>query len=390
MLFLNWRDTGHPEGGGSEVYAERVTDGLARLGHDVTFLTARYPGSAASERRESGVRVVRIGGQLSVYPRAAWAVRRGQVPRPDVIIETQNGVPYLAAVWSRRTTHVVLVHHVHREQWPVVFGPIWARAGWWLESRLAPLANRRRPYVAVSEVTRSELGDLGVSSARVRVIHNGAIPPVPHDVQRSEKPQLLLLGRLVPHKRVEMALEAMTRLRPEFPTARLIIAGRGWWEGHIRAEVERLQLTDCVDMVGFVSDTERHRLYASSWVSLVPSVKEGWGLVVVEAGMHATPTIAFKGTGGITESIIDGETGYLAEADDVEDFVRLTRVLLLDRAERQRLGKGAEAFAARFTWEQTVSRFDSAIRDAVARRRHGARQATAGTRDSGERQFKAP
>ncbi len=368
VLFLNWRDTGHPEGGGSEVYAERVADGLAGLGHDVTLLTARYPGSAARETRASGARVVRAGGRLSVYPSAAWAVRSGGVPRPDVIIETQNGVPYLAAVWSPRTPHVVLVHHVHREQWPVVFGPVMARAGWWLESRLAPMVNRRRPYVAVSEVTRSELGDLGVSPQRVRVIHNGAIPPVPHDVRRSEEPQLLLLGRLVPHKRVEIALEALANLRAEFPTARLVIAGRGWWEDEIRAEVARLGLGDCVDMLGFVSDTERHRLYASSWVSLVPSVKEGWGLVVVEAGIHATPTIAFKGTGGITESIVDGQTGYLADADDVDDFVRLTRALLLDQAERQRLGKGAEAFAAGFTWEQTVARFDSTIREAVARR----------------------
>jgi glycosyltransferase involved in cell wall biosynthesis len=373
VLYLNWRDTGHPEGGGSEVYAEHVCDGLARLGHDVTLLTARYDGSTPQERRPSGVRVVRTGGRLSVYPQAAWAVWSGQVARPDVIVETQNGVPYLAALWAWRTPHVVLVHHVHREQWPVVFGPLMARAGWFVESRVAPVVNRRRPYVAVSEVTRRELGELGVDPGRVRVIHNGAIPPPPHDVRRSPEPQLLLLGRLVPHKRIEMALEAMARLLPQFPTARLVIAGRGWWEEEIRAEIDRQGLSDAVDLVGFVSETERHRLLASSWVSLVPSVKEGWGLVVVEAGMHATPTIAFDGTGGITESILDGETGYLARADDIDDFVRLTRRLLLDESERTRLGKGAETFAADFTWDQTVARFDTAIRDAVARRARGIR-----------------
>jgi glycosyltransferase involved in cell wall biosynthesis len=366
VLYLNWRDTAHPEGGGSEVYAERVTDGLAALGHEVTLLTARYPGSTAEEVRPSGVRVVRRGGRLGVYPRAAWAVRTGQVERPDVIIETQNGVPYLAALWAPRTPHVVLVHHVHREQWPVVFGPRLARIGWWVESRLAPLVNRRKPYVTVSEVTRTELDELGVAPHRVEVVHCGAIPPVPHDVHRSAEPSLLVLGRLVPHKRVELALEAMVRLREEFPTARLVVAGRGWWEDPIRATVDRLGLADCVEVVGFVSETERHRLLASTWVSLVPSIKEGWGLVVVEAGMHATPTVAFDGTGGITESIIDGESGYLAVADDLDDFVRLTRRLLLDRSERERLGKGAEAFAEGFTWDATVVKWDRAIADAVS------------------------
>jgi glycosyltransferase involved in cell wall biosynthesis len=368
VLFLNWRDTGHPEGGGSEVYAEHVCDGLAGLGYDVTLLTARYEGAAEDEVRGSGARVVRLGGRLGVYPGAAWAVRSGRVARPDVIVETQNGVPYLAALWAPRTTHLVLVHHVHREQWHVVFGPTAARLGWFIESRVAPWVNRRRPYVAVSEVTRTELAGLGVDRERVRVVHNGALPPPPHDVRRSPEPQLLVLGRLVPHKRVEVALEVMARLRAEFPTARLVVAGRGWWEHEVRDEVERLGIGDVVDLAGYVSETERHRLLASSWVSLVPSVKEGWGLVVVEAGMHATPTIAFRGTGGITESIVDGQTGYLAAPDDVDDLTELTRRLLLDGAERERLGKAAEEFASQFTWQRTVEQFDGAIRDALSRR----------------------
>ncbi len=372
VLFLNWRDTGHPEGGGSERYAQEVTDGLARLGHQVTLLTARYPGSCADEVRPSGVRVLRRGGRFGIYPWAARAVRSGLVEAPDVIVETQNGVPYLTALWAPRTPHLVLVHHVHREQWPVVVGPVLAHVGWWLESRLAPFVNRHRPYVAVSEVTRRQVADLGVAPERIRVVHCGAIPPVPHDVERSEEPQLVVLGRLVPHKRVEIALETMARLRTEFPTARMVVAGRGWWEDNIRAAVTRLGLEDCVDVVGFVSEAERHRLLASSWVSLVPSLKEGWGLVVVEAGMHATPSVAFDGTGGLTESIVDGETGYLAAADDLEDFVALTRRLLLDRSERERLGKGAEAFAASFTWEATVARWDQTLREVVRARRSGA------------------
>lgn len=368
VLFLNWRDTGHPEGGGSEVYAEHVCDGLAGLGYDVTMLTARYEGAPEEEVRRSGARVVRLGGRLSVYPRAAWGVRSGRVARPDVVVETQNGVPYLAALWAGRAAHLVLVHHVHREQWRVVFGPAMARLGWFVESRVAPWVNRRRPYVAVSEVTREELAGLGVDRDRVRVIHNGALPPPPHDVRRSPEPQLLVLGRLVPHKRVEVALEVMSRLRAEFPTARLVVAGRGWWADEVRDEVDRLGLGDVVDLVGYVSETERHRLLASSWVSLVPSVKEGWGLVVVEAGIHATPTIAFRGTGGITESIVDGETGYLAAPDDVDDLTELTRRLLLDGAERERLGKAAEEFASGFTWQRTVEQFDGAIRHALSRR----------------------
>ena len=366
MLLLNWRDTGHPDGGGSEVYLEHVADGLAARGRDVTILTARYAGSAAHEVRSSGVRVVRTGGRLGVYPMAALTVLQRRVPRPDVVIETQNGMPYLAALWARRTPHAVLVHHVHREQWPVVFPPRVARAGWWIESRLAPRVNRGRPYVTVSELSRAELVDLGVRADRVRVVHNGVLPPPAQDVGRTAHPQLLVLGRLVPHKRVEIALSVVERLRPEFPDLRLVVAGRGWWEDELRREVDERGLAGAVELRGFVSDEERHRLYASSWVSLVPSLKEGWGLVVVEAGLHETPSVAFDGAGGVTESIIDGTTGLLARRDDVDHFVALTRELLLDEDRRTDMGLKAAAFASQFTWPETVAGFDALVDELLA------------------------
>ncbi|XVX21865.1 glycosyltransferase family 4 protein [Actinomycetota bacterium] len=361
VLLLNWRDTGHPEGGGSEVYAENVAEGLSGLGYDVTMLTARYPGSDPVTIRPEGTRIVRFGGRLGVYPQSMLAVLLRRVPKPDIIIEVQNGLPYLARLWAPGTPHIQLVHHVHREQWPVVFGPVVSRLGWFAESRIAPVVNRSRPYVAVSELTRSELAELGVEPERVRVIHNGTIPPPPHDIERTAYPSLLVLGRLVPHKRVEIALTAVERLRHEFPGLRLVVAGRGWWEEQLAAEVERRGLGDCVELAGFVSDERRHELYASSWVSLVPSLKEGWGLVVVEAGLHETPSIAFHGAGGVAESIVDGETGLLARWDDVDHFTDLTRQLLRDEERRLAMGRAAKAFASGFTWESTVAKLADLI-----------------------------
>jgi hypothetical protein len=79
------------------------------------------------------------------------------------VVDVQNGVPFLSPLVRRRTPVVNLVHHVHREQWGVVFGPTVARAGWFLESKVAPRVYGRSRYVAVSESTRDELGGLGVT-----------------------------------------------------------------------------------------------------------------------------------------------------------------------------------------------------------------------------------
>jgi glycosyltransferase involved in cell wall biosynthesis len=363
VLFLNWRDTTHPEGGGSEVYVERVAAGLAAQGRPVTLFCAAHPGAAASER-VGGIRVVRRGGRLTVYLHAWWAHLTGRLGRHGVVVDVQNGLPFFSALWCRRPL-VVLVHHVHREQWRVVLPPLQARVGWWIESRLAPRVYRRARYVAVSEATRRELAALGVPPAAVTVVHNGTTAggqgePVP----RTPYPSVCVLGRLVPHKRVELALEAAARIRPHLPELRVLIVGQGYWEPRLREAVDRLGLQDAVELLGWVDEEAKRRVLASSWVLAMPSLKEGWGLAVLEAAAAGTPTVAFRAAGGLRESVLHGATGLLA--DDLEEFTRHLVWVLLNRHLRERLGEAARAHAARFTWPQTVAAFAAVLDAATA------------------------
>jgi hypothetical protein len=135
VLILNWRDLRNPEGGGSELYAESVASALARRGHPVTIMCAAHENGDAEESTPDGVRIVRRGGRHTVYLRAAWEYLRGRLGCPAVVIDVQNGMPFLARLYTRVPV-VLLVHHVHREQWRVVLGPTAARFGWWVESWL--------------------------------------------------------------------------------------------------------------------------------------------------------------------------------------------------------------------------------------------------------------
>src|SRR5947207_7853147 len=114
VLLLNWRDCGHPEGGGAETFLERVAAGLGRRGHEVTVRCAAYPGARPDEVVD-GVRFIRRGGRFTVYLRAAaYLVRRsGDF---DVVVDVQNGMPFWAPLFSRAPV-VNVTHHVHREQW---------------------------------------------------------------------------------------------------------------------------------------------------------------------------------------------------------------------------------------------------------------------------------
>lgn len=362
IALLNWRDTGHPEGGGSERYIEVVAAGLAAAGHSVTLFCAKYDGAPRLEFRD-GYRIVRAGGKLTVYPRALQMLWSGRLGRPDVVVDVQNGLPF----WSRLATRapvVVLVHHLHREQWRVIYGRTLAALGWWLESRVAPRLYRRSRYVAVSDVTRAELNAIGVHRQRCTVIHNGTAEAPVTSAAREVTPRICVLGRLVPHKRIEHVLDATAQLLIRWPKLRVAIVGDGWWREHLFERAHVLGLGEVVEFLGHVDDQQKHDELARAWLLAAPSVKEGWGLVVVEAATHRVPTVGYRQAGGLAESVIDGETGLLA--DDYAGFVAAIEKLLDDPTLREQMGRSAERYAAKFSWTTTIEAWERLLTDVAS------------------------
>jgi glycosyltransferase involved in cell wall biosynthesis len=353
VLLLCWRDTGHPQGGGSETYLQRIGAQLAASGVDVTLRTARYAGAPRNEIVD-GVRISRAGGRYSVYVLAllAMALRFGPLRRPDVVVDTQNGLPFLARlIYGRRVA--VLVHHCHREQWPVA-GPVLGRLGWFIESRLSPRVNRRNQYVTVSLPSARDLVALGVDHERIAVVRNGLDEAPAHTLSgpRAAAPRAVVLSRLVPHKQIEDALEAVAELRSRIPDLHLDIIGDGWWRRRLVDHAHRLGMTDAVTFHGHVDDVTKHRVLQHSWVHVLPSRKEGWGLAVVEAAQHNVPTVGYRSSGGLSDSIVDGVTGILV--DNHAELVDRLEQLLCDPVLRDQLGAKAQARSVEFSWTQSA------------------------------------
>ena len=361
VVFLSWRDTANPEGGGAERYLEKMAEGLVERGCSVTIFCAAHAAAPPEEVR-GGIRFVRRGGKLSVYAAGMRALRRGDLSGPDgrldLVVDVQNGLPFFSRVVTRVPV-LVLVHHVHREQWPVVYPGATGRVGWWIERRLAPRLYRHSQYVAVSRATREELVELGVAADRIAVVHNGTDPYQAVDPGKSPEPMVAVVGRLVPHKQVEHAVDAVLALRAVLPDVRLHVVGSGWWEAELASYVEAAGAGGCVVMEGHVTEEHKHEVYERAWVLALPSLKEGWGLVIGEAGMHATPAVAYRSAGGTRESIEDGHSGLLV--DTQEEFTDALRRVLTDQQLRRRLSAGALEVSHRFTWTQSQLSFAEVV-----------------------------
>jgi glycosyltransferase involved in cell wall biosynthesis len=362
VVFLSWRDTHNPEGGGAELYLEKIAAGLVDRGCEVTIFCAAHA-AAPPEETIDGIRFVRRGSKLSVYGVGMAALRRGDLGKPDIVVDVQNGMPFFSRLVTRKPV-VVLVHHVHREQWPVVYPGTTGRVGWWIERRLAPRLYRREQYVAVSRATRTELRQLGVTGPRVAVVHNGTDRARAVDAAKSPTPMIAVVGRLVPHKQVEHAIDAAIALRAEFPDLRLHVVGSGWWEGNLHEYAEQRGAGETVVFEGHVDEQRKHEIYEQAWVLALPSLKEGWGLVVGEAGMHDTPAVAYRSAGGTQESIEDGVSGLLV--DSPTELTNTLGDVLRDETLRGQLAVGARKVSHTFTWEHAQESFAVVLRTVLA------------------------
>ncbi|QBX56864.1 glycosyltransferase family 1 protein [Nocardioides seonyuensis] len=353
IVFFNWRDTTNPEGGGSERYVEAMARGVVAHGGRATIFCAAHDQAPADEVI-GGVEFVRRGNHVAIYLIGALRLLLGTFGKVDLVVDVQNGLPFFTRLVTRAPV-VVLVHHVHREQWPIVYPGLVGRLGWWIERILAPWLYRRSQYIAVSRATRGELIALGIGQDRIAVIHNGTSPPPAVEHTRSTQPTLCVLGRLVPHKQVEHAIDAVVALRETHPDAHLIVVGNGWWDADLSEYVAKEGAADFVTFTGHVSERRKHEILAQSWLMLLPSLKEGWGIVVGEAGSQGVPTIAYSTAGGTRESISHDKSGLLV--DTPAAFTEAVRRLVEDDAERERLGRGAHAMSHTFSWAHSQGSF---------------------------------
>jgi glycosyltransferase involved in cell wall biosynthesis len=158
---------------------------------------------------------------------------------------------------------------------------------------------------------------------------------------------------LVPHKQIEDVLDAVALLAPVVPGLRLDVVGGGWWDERLVAHARRLGISSAVTFHGHVDEATKHEVLQQAWVHALPSRKEGWALAVIEAAQHGVPTVGYRSSGGLTDSIVDGVTGLLV--DDHRGLVTALETLLTDAVLRDQLGAKAQVRAAEFSWPQSAS-----------------------------------
>jgi glycogen(starch) synthase len=166
------------------------------------------------------------------------------------------------------------------------------------------------------------------------------------------------VGRLVPAKGFDRALEAVAALRDRHPDLRLVVAGDGVTRDDLVAQTARLSIGDRVEFTGRVTRERVDELMAECTLVLMPSHFEGLPLVALEAAWLGRPVVGTRAP-GLAHAVVDGVTGTLVDADaSPAGFTAAIDALLTDRARARRYGVAARARAEQeFTLSHCVDQY---------------------------------
>lgn len=370
ILFLNWRDPAHPQAGGAEAYCYEIARRLARADARVTLFSARFPGSRISESAD-GVRVLRGGGTFGVYLAAAAHLLRNRHTY-DAVVDFQNGIPFFSPLFTPRwTADVCVIHHIHQKQFDLFFRWPVNTVGRLLEKQISRRVYRGRAIVVVSPSTRQGVrAELGFYNP-IYLVPNGSPQPWPAPVARAATPTIAVVSRMTPQKRVDLLLRALPEVRRRRPDLRVDLAGDGGELPRLRALASALGLDSTVAFHGHVSEERKRALLGRAWLTVVPSVAEGWGLTVIEANSLGTPALAFD-VPGLRDAVLHGHNGWLIPTEaELADPIATALTELSDDGTRDRMARRCLAWSARFSWDDSAERLAQVVLEESRRvRRH--------------------
>ena len=320
--------------GGAERWYRNLAGRLVSAGHDVTYLTMRQWPRGEQPVLE-GVDIVAVAPRMELYANGrrriapplafgAGVLRHllGRGGHYDVVHTAS--FPYfslLAAGLARRVHRFRLLVDWHevwtREYWREYLGPGGGRLGWSVQRRCARIPQRAFCFARLHERRLREIGLRGEVSVLEGEFAGPLEPPVPQPAE----PVVVFAGRHIPEKRVLAVAHAVVAARKRLPDLRAEIYGDGPDRPKLLQLIAQLGLDGSVEAPGFVEGARVEDALRRALCLVLPSRREGYGLVVVEAASVGTPSVVVADPdNAAAELIAEGENGFVAASAEPEQL----------------------------------------------------------------------
>lgn len=353
ILIFSWRDINHPYGGGAELLSHEMSKRWVAQGHPVTHFSASFPGSKSNELID-GVRYLRAGDWYNVHILAFLKILVGQFGNFDVLIDEVHGIPFFSSLYTRKPI-VCLACEVAKEVWDQMYPFPLNIVGKICEKIYLSLYKNVK-FLTISESTAEDLIQNGMLEKNITILPMGFTYTLPQKLPfKTKHPSVIFLGRLARSKGVADAIKAFSIIQEKIPLAKMRIVGKGApeYETRLKNLVSRLKLKNSLKFIGFASEPEKFKLLSQAHLILVPSVREGWGLVVPEANLVGTPAIVYN-VPGLRDVTKDGVNGQVVTKNTPQGLAQASIKLLLNPVRYQKMSQSSKEYAKSMNWDDTA------------------------------------
>ena len=360
ILIFSWRGPGHPIAGGAELVTHEHTKAWVAMGHTVTLFTSSYKGASAEEVID-GVKVIRQSFQtFGVQIAGFFWYLFGNHEKFDLVVDQFHGIPFFTPLYVR-VKKLAFIHEVTKEvwrlnPWPKPFNLIPGIIGTVLESFMFKFFYKGIPFMTVSASTKKDLKSWGIDERNIHVIHNGvSIPRVKKNPKKESINTVMFLGALSKDKGTEDAIKVFSLIDKIESDWQFWIVGNGEdnYLNYLVNLTYNMGISKKVKFWGFVPDDKKFELLARAHIMINPSVREGWGLVNLEAAGVGTPVVGYNAP-GVRDSVVDGKTGILVYPGNTKMLAREVVKLLNDKAKYSKMSEASLAWSKKFTWGESV------------------------------------
>lgn len=352
ILVFNWRDIKNPLAGGAEVLLYEHMKRWAKNGHQVTLFCSAFPNGPKKEEI-AGVEVIRAGNKYTVYTEAFLYYKKYFKGNFDVIVESINTIPFFTPLYAKERK-IIFIYQLCREIWFYEFPLPLAALGYFLEPLFIKIYKKYQ-VLTISQSTKQDLIDIGLKEQEIHIISLGiAFQPLAWAPEKKDRPTILYVGRLKRSKRVHHIVRAFSRIKKEVPEAKLWIVGDGDepYKKKLQELVKKSGLSDVI-FWGFMEQEQKLNLMREAWLLVMTSVKEGWGLTVIEANALGTPSVVYD-VSGLRDSTKNGYNGLVCQQNTPDSLAETILNLLNDRALYGKLCNNALEWAKNFNWDRSA------------------------------------
>lgn len=352
ILILNWRDPKNPKSGGAEIVTMEHAKAWTKKGHSVTWLTSSF-GKSKKQETISNVNIVRRGNFLTVYLYAIiyYLFTKNNF---DVVIDEIHGLPFFTPFFVKKPK-IAFIHEVADEIWDYMYPFPINKIGKIIESFYFKLYGNVK-FWTDADSTIDDLVAKGIKRKNCVSINCPISNKSINSLLNKEKiPTFIFVSRVVKMKGIEDVIRAFFYILRDLKEARLWIVGDGEkkYLGELKETMHSFSISTKVKFFGGVSEDKKLELMKKAHLLLHASIKEGWGLVVIEAASQATPSVVYD-VSGLKDSVKNDKTGIVLKENNAKEMAREAIQLINNKQKYSNLQKNGLEWAKSLTWKKAT------------------------------------